>query len=202
MARDHKQLTSVRALFKHSTFLRFVARWMYAAMSVVFLCVNVVCASLGERGDTGRARSKTWTLVLVRVLVNDLLFIIEAVCLATTLLLLTRYSPTTSPYLHSKVNNNHLITLSKGSGSCFCNKWVKEFSTERAWFVSISFVQPQFLVPFVLQGTSLCRTAVLGASVILLFLSRACYNLTVLIMSQDHKVESFGFDWYNISDQV
>ncbi|MCI4380102.1 hypothetical protein PGIGA_G00236060 [Pangasianodon gigas] len=131
----------------------YVARCVYAAMSVVFLCVNVVCASLGERGDTGGARNKTWTLVLVRVLVNDLLFIIEAVCLATLLLLLTRFSPTTSPYLDSK-------------------------------------------------GTSLCRTAVLGVGVILLFLSRACYNLTVLFLSQNYKVESFGFDWYNISDQA
>lgn len=86
-------------------FLRYVARCLYAAMSVVFLCVNVVCASLGERGNKGGVRNKTWTLVLVRVLVNDILFIIEAVCLATSLLLLTRYSPTTSPYLHSKVNN-------------------------------------------------------------------------------------------------
>lgn len=104
-------LTFVRVLFKHSSVLRYVARCVYAAMSVVFLCVNVVCASLGERGDTGRSRNKTWTLVLVRVLVNDLLFIIEAVCLATSLLLLTRYSPTISPYLHSKVNYNNLITL-------------------------------------------------------------------------------------------
>lgn len=84
--------------------LRYVARCVYATMSVVFLCVNVACASLGERGGKGGARNKTWMLVLVRVLVNDLLFIIEAVSLATSLLLLTRYSPTTSPYLHSKVN--------------------------------------------------------------------------------------------------
>lgn len=61
---------------------------------------------------------------------------------------------------------------------------------------------PTVHCPLVLQGTSLCRTAVLGTSVILLFFSRACYNLTVLILSQKYKVESFGFDWYNISDQV
>lgn len=100
-----------------------MARCVYAAMSVVFLSVNVVCASLGERGDTGRAGNKTWTLVLVRVLVNDLLFIIEAVSLATSLLLLTRSSPTTSPYLHSKVNNNlKLLLCIKGSGSCCYNR--------------------------------------------------------------------------------
>lgn len=127
-----------------------VARCAYAGMSVVFLCVNVVCAALGERGEAG---DKAWKLVLVRVLVNDLLFIVEAICLAASLLLLTRFSPSTSLYLHSK-------------------------------------------------GTSVCQTAVQGAGVILLFSSRACYNLAVLMLSKNHKVESFDFDWYNVSDQA
>lgn len=52
------------------------------------------------------------------------------------------------------------------------------------------------------QGTTVCQTAALGAAVILLFASRACYNLTVLILSQNYRVESFNFDWYNVSDQV
>ncbi|XP_043113420.1 integral membrane protein GPR137 isoform X1 [Puntigrus tetrazona] len=105
------------------------------------------CASLGQHGAGG----DTFRLVLLRVLVNDLLFILEAVCLATSLLLLTRSSPPTTPYLRSK---------------------------------------------------GFCRTAVLGAGVILLFSSRACYNLAVLFLSQNHKVEAFDFDWYNISDQA
>ena len=52
------------------------------------------------------------------------------------------------------------------------------------------------------QGTTVCRTAALGAAVIFLYASRACYNLTVLVLSQNHHVESFDFDWYNVSDQV
>lgn len=52
------------------------------------------------------------------------------------------------------------------------------------------------------QGTTVWRTAALGAAVILLFVSRACYNLTVVFLSQTHRVESFNFDWYNVSDQV
>ncbi|KAK1904520.1 Integral membrane protein GPR137B [Dissostichus eleginoides] len=52
------------------------------------------------------------------------------------------------------------------------------------------------------KGTTVCRTAALGAAVILLFSSRACYNLTVLILSQSQRVESFNFDWYNVSDQL
>lgn len=52
------------------------------------------------------------------------------------------------------------------------------------------------------QGTTVCRTAALGAAVIILFTSRACYNLAVLILSKKYPVESFNYDWYNVSDQV
>ncbi|XP_014905042.1 integral membrane protein GPR137 [Poecilia latipinna] len=131
----------------------WVARCAYAAMSVIFLCINVTCAALGERGSSGEKGKRTWKLVLVRVIVNDLLFIMEAVLLAATLLLLTRQPRSFSPYLMSK-------------------------------------------------GTTVCRTAALGAVVIFLFFSRACYNLTVLFLSQNYKVESFDYDWYNVSDQA
>lgn len=129
----------------------WAARCVYVTMSIIFLFVNIVCASLGHHGASGGAGDKTWRLVLVRVLVNDLLFILEAVCLATSLLLLTQSSPPSTPYLRSKGF-----------------RW----------------------------------TAVLGAGVILLFSSRACYNLAVLFLSQNHKVEAFDYDWYNISDQA
>lgn len=127
-----------------------LVRFTYFVLCLTFLSVNVVCAVLEDRdGST----DKTWDLVLVRVLVNDGLFILNAVMLATVLLLLTRHSHCTSPYLLS-------------------------------------------------TGTTVCRTAALGAAVILLFFSRACYNLTVLFLSQTHRVESFNFDWYNVSDQA
>ncbi|KAG1962788.1 integral membrane protein GPR137 [Pimephales promelas] len=148
-----QELLKVRSVFniEPSKALR-AARCVYATMSAVFLCVNIVCASLADHGGSGGAGENAWRLVLLRVLVNDLLFILEAVCLATSLLLLTRFSPTTTPpYLRSK---------------------------------------------------GLCRTVVLGAGVILLFSSRACYNLAVLFLSQNHKVEAFDYDWYNISDQA
>uniref|UniRef100_A0A3P8W700 G protein-coupled receptor 137 n=1 Tax=Cynoglossus semilaevis TaxID=244447 RepID=A0A3P8W700_CYNSE len=127
-----------------------VARCMYSAMNVIFLGVNFVCATFSTRSGTALG---TWNLVLVRVIINDSLFILEAVLLAALLLLLTRHSHSTSPYLLSK-------------------------------------------------GTTMCRTAALGAAVILLFTSRACYNLTVLFLSQSHRVESFNYDWYNVSDQA
>ncbi|XP_034036948.1 integral membrane protein GPR137 [Thalassophryne amazonica] len=130
----------------------WLARCTYAVLSSIFLCVNVVCAVLGDLDDS-RSGERTWNLVLVRVLVNDLLFILNAVFLAALLLLLARHSRSISPYLNSK-------------------------------------------------GTTVCRTAALGAAVILLFTSRACYNLAVLVLSQSQRVESFNFSWYNVSDQA
>ncbi|KAM3867242.1 integral membrane protein GPR137 [Diretmus argenteus] len=131
----------------------WTARCTYGTLSALFLCVNVVCAVLGERGGAEGPGERTWSLVLVRVLVNDALFILDAVCLAALLLLLTRHSRSTGSYLSIK-------------------------------------------------GTTMWRTAALGAAVILLFASRACYNLAVLILSQNHRVEAFDFDWYNVSDQA
>ncbi|XP_068423184.1 integral membrane protein GPR137 [Clinocottus analis] len=131
----------------------WLSRCVYGALSAVFLCVNVVCAALGDRDAESGSRERTWNLVLVRVLVNDSLFTLDAVLLAALLLLLSRHSRSTSPYLISK-------------------------------------------------GTTVCRTAALGAAVILLFASRACYNLTVVILFQSHRVEAFDFDWYNVSDQA
>ncbi|XP_029367762.1 integral membrane protein GPR137 isoform X2 [Echeneis naucrates] len=130
----------------------WLPRCTYAALNAIFLCVNVVCAALGDRGRGG-SEQRTWNLVLVRVLVNDSLFILDAVLLAALLMLLTRHSQSTSHYLVSK-------------------------------------------------GTTVCHTAALAAAVILLFASRACYNLTILFLSQNYQVESFNFDWYNVSDQA
>lgn len=131
----------------------WLARCVYGALCTIFLCVNVICAVLGDRSRGSGSSKWTWSLVLVRVLVNDMLFILDAVLLAALLLFLTRHSRTTSPYLMSK-------------------------------------------------GTTVWQTSALGAAVILLFASRACYNLTVLVLSQNHRVESFNFDWYNVSDQA
>lgn len=76
---------------------------MYGALSVTFLCVNMVCAVVGDRGVSCGSGEQTWNVVLARVVVNDSLFILEAVLLAVLLLLLARHSHSTSPYLMSKV---------------------------------------------------------------------------------------------------
>lgn len=142
-------LLKVREIF-HVEVARalFWARSLFLFISLLFLSVNVACAALEDRAGSV---TRIWTLVLVRVLVNDGLFIINAILLSIVLMLLTRHSHCTSPYLLSK-------------------------------------------------GTSVCRTAAVGAAVVFLFTSRACYNLTALILS--HRLEDFNYDWYNVSDQA
>lgn len=85
--------------------IRRATRCAYAALSALFLGVNVACAVLGQRGGGGSPGSpeRAWRLVLVRVLVNDLLFLLEAVVLAAMLLLLTRHARPAGPCLHSRV---------------------------------------------------------------------------------------------------
>lgn len=144
-------LLKVREIFHFEVGRALVlVRLLFLLLCLLFLSVNVACAVLGDRvGST----SQTWTTVLVRVLINDGLFIVNAVLLSIVLMLLTKHSHCTSPYLLSK-------------------------------------------------GTSVCRTAAVGAAVVLLFASRACYNLTALILSKSHHLEDFNYDWYNVSDQA
>lgn len=52
------------------------------------------------------------------------------------------------------------------------------------------------------QGSSVCQVTSIGVTVILLYTSRACYNLFILSFSQTKKVNSFDYDWYNVSDQA
>uniref|UniRef100_A0A3Q0RDX8 G protein-coupled receptor 137 n=1 Tax=Amphilophus citrinellus TaxID=61819 RepID=A0A3Q0RDX8_AMPCI len=145
------QFFTLNLINLYFTQVSWASRCLYGGLSTIFLCVNLVCAALGERTSDGERGERTWNLVLVRVVVNDLLFILEAVLLAVSLSLLTRHSRSASIHLISKV---------------------------------------------------LWRTAALGAAVIFLFISRACYNLTVLFLSQKYRVESFNYDWYNVSDQA
>lgn len=52
------------------------------------------------------------------------------------------------------------------------------------------------------QGTSVCQVTVIGVTVVMLYASRACYNLVVLTLSDVENINSFDYDWYNVSDQV
>ncbi|XP_016081945.2 integral membrane protein GPR137C [Ornithorhynchus anatinus] len=51
------------------------------------------------------------------------------------------------------------------------------------------------------KGTSVCQTVVVGTVVILLYSSRACYNLVITI-SQDNTESPFNYGWDNLSDKA
>lgn len=48
----------------------------------------------------------------------------------------------------------------------------------------------------------MCQVTLIGITVVLLYASRACYNLVVLALADIENINSFDYDWYNVSDQV
>ncbi|XP_048715388.1 integral membrane protein GPR137 isoform X2 [Caretta caretta] len=52
------------------------------------------------------------------------------------------------------------------------------------------------------KGTTVCQTAAMGGTMVLLHASRACYNLVALALSSHTRLDSFDYDWYNVSDQA
>lgn len=48
----------------------------------------------------------------------------------------------------------------------------------------------------------MCQVTLIGITVVLLYASRACYNLVVLALADIKNINSFDYDWYNVSDQV
>lgn len=52
------------------------------------------------------------------------------------------------------------------------------------------------------KGTSVCQATAIGAMVILLYTSRACYNLVVVALSPQDRLSPFNYGWYSVSDQA
>ncbi|XP_027711852.1 integral membrane protein GPR137 isoform X2 [Vombatus ursinus] len=52
------------------------------------------------------------------------------------------------------------------------------------------------------KGTSVCQAAAMGGAMVLLYASRACYNLAALALAPHSRLDSFDYDWYNVSDQA
>lgn len=42
----------------------------------------------------------------------------------------------------------------------------------------------------------------MGGAMVLLYASRACYNLAALALAPQSRLDAFDYDWYNVSDQV
>uniref|UniRef100_A0A4W6E3Q3 G protein-coupled receptor 137c n=1 Tax=Lates calcarifer TaxID=8187 RepID=A0A4W6E3Q3_LATCA len=55
---------------------------------------------------------------------------------------------------------------------------------------------------YILLGTSVCQATAIGAVVILLYTSRACYNLVVVALSPEDRPSPFNYGWYSVSDQA
>lgn len=139
----------------------------------------------------------TRVIVLVRVAINDSLFVLCAVSLSLCLYKIAKMS-LANIYLESKVRNRlwsfaiwHLTVLDLTARLHTVELCPFKFAIGFHW---CSF-------PSSLQGTSVCQVTVIGATVILLYTSRACYNLVVLALA-NKSINSFDYDWYNVSDQV
>eukprot|EP00062_Callorhinchus_milii_P004210 gi/632942331/ref/XP_007886355.1/ PREDICTED: integral membrane protein GPR137C isoform X2 [Callorhinchus milii] len=52
------------------------------------------------------------------------------------------------------------------------------------------------------KGTSVCQATLVGAAVILFYISRASYNLVVVFMAPEDRPSAFNYGWYNVSDQA
>ncbi|XP_034083194.1 integral membrane protein GPR137B [Gymnodraco acuticeps] len=120
---------------------------VFFGVSLLFLVVNLVCALLVKM-----TAADVKTIVLVRVTINDSLFVLCAVSLSVCLYKVAKMS-LANIYLESK-------------------------------------------------GTSVCQVTLIGIMVVLLYASRACYNLVVLALTNIETINSFDYDWYNVSDQV
>uniref|UniRef100_A0A671M2G4 G protein-coupled receptor 137Bb n=1 Tax=Sinocyclocheilus anshuiensis TaxID=1608454 RepID=A0A671M2G4_9TELE len=120
---------------------------LFVGVSLLFLLVNLTCALLVKM-----SHAQVKSVVLVRVAINDSLFVLGAVSLAVCLYKIAKMS-LASIYLEAK-------------------------------------------------GTSVCQVTLIGLMVILLYASRACYNLVVLALSNIESIDSFDYDWYNVSDQA
>lgn len=89
-----------------------------------------------------------------------------------------------------------------------CGLWPRELKGlsglkpghDEAGVLDLEWMLPSWLPLF--QGSSVCQVTAIGVTVILLYTSRACYNLFILSFSQSKNVHSFDYDWYNVSDQV
>lgn len=166
---------------------RLAVRGAFVGASLLFLLVNVLCAVLSRR-----RRAQPWALLLVRVLVSDSLFVICALSLAACLCLVARRAPSTSIYLEAKVGSHAWCLVAFG----VFGHWS---SGQRG-----SWSLPSLRVPccHLCQGTSVCQAAAMGGAMVLLYASRACYNLAALALAPQSRLDAFDYDWYNVSDQV
>lgn len=92
----------LKFLFCHFLIHRLPLYLLFLFISLVFLIVNLVCALLVRMSS-----AETHTIVLVRVTINDSLFVLCAVSLSLCLYKIAKMS-LANIYLESKVRNTFL----------------------------------------------------------------------------------------------
>ncbi|XP_076834007.1 integral membrane protein GPR137C isoform X3 [Brachyhypopomus gauderio] len=133
-------------LSKYKTPLRLA----FLLTAVSFLVVNVTCSLVVQTQKSGGGEARP--VVLARVLINDTLFVLCAISLATCICRLAKMS-SANVYLESK-------------------------------------------------GTTVCQATATGGAVVLLYTSRACYNLVVVAVSPSDQTTPFSYGWYSFADQA
>ncbi|XP_078482542.1 integral membrane protein GPR137B-like [Ciona intestinalis] len=123
------------------------------AASFLFLGMNITCAVIVSNEDVHKPNLFLIRgIVITRVLVNDLLFVACAFCLA--------------------------FSIFKISKTCSANILLEA------------------------KGTTVCQATSVGIIIVLLYSSRAVYNLLAISPLRCSELSSFNFDWYNVSDQA
>nr|XP_061803148.1 G protein-coupled receptor 137Ba-like [Nerophis lumbriciformis] len=152
---------------------------LFLSVCIFFLVVNLTCGLLVqgalERSELPSDRSVRHA-VLARVLINDGLFVLCAVSLAVCIFRIAKMS-SANVFLQSKVG--------KGKG----------------YLHTQLLAQPLRNLKMYVHGTSVCQAAAMGAMVIVLYTSRACYNL-VVSLSPLGEPDLCNYSWYTVSDQV
>lgn len=157
---------------------------VFFAVSLLFLVGNLVCALLVKM-----AAADVKNVVLVRVTINDSLFVLCAVSLSICLYKVAKMS-LANIYLESKVE---VSEEGQDSSRTPGHGLTSQSSSRHLTSHNVSLC---------VQGTSVCQVTLIGVTVVLLYSSRACYNLVVLALADIENINSFDYDWYNVSDQV
>ncbi|KAK3093144.1 hypothetical protein FSP39_011777 [Pinctada imbricata] len=126
-------------------------RIVLAAVTLIFLTTNISCAVLVKTQEKTHHSVPVYLLV-VRVCINDTLFLLAAIVLAVCI------------YKMRKMTSSHVILEAK--------------------------------------GTTVCQALTVSILTILLFASRAIYNLLVICRPLQKYLPTFNYGWINVSDQA
>nr|XP_014425598.2 integral membrane protein GPR137C [Pelodiscus sinensis] len=89
-------------------------------------------------------------------------------------------------FVRALVNESLFILCAISLACCMCK--LAKMSTANVYLES--------------KGTSVCQAILVGSVVVLLYSSRACYNLVAVAISPENVPSPFNYGWDNFSDKV